>query len=509
MKYFLIGIFSILALWTLLTVALIPEKETGDKTSLIWTTDPNPQREIQVDAFNKLYPDCLLRIDPDNSGVMKVVVQSSAGMGPDIIGQINIRHNYQIYHEAGILWDITDQAKKMGFGPETLPEFVRPLVMMRLMNENGEFEDRQYIYPCNVSNAYIIYNKNIFDKYGISYPPEDLTWEEYINIAKKLTIYENEGDKIPLIFGSAGIKSRLKILIWGKGEDIFNKNGTRCLLDKKGAIEAMVFYHDILFKHNIEPTPTQKAGVTSQGGAFSGGYINWLGQGRAAMLWGARWNLIQFRKIIAMQRQAKEKWIEEHPDADKYEGPEVLRLGACPVPRFKDSRRYTELGARCVGINKKSKNRESALNFMQYLTSEEYSKTINKGADAKPGNKKYISMDLFRHPDWPGEEEVHLMSIKSIPYGRIASRSMFISNATVGRIFKKTTDQLIADPELKPDDIARIMRRASDKINTEIARAIERNPHLQKIYEKMLTQGAEPIVSKLDKTKSSFTEKTR
>ena len=509
MKYFLIGIFSILALWTLVTVALIPGKEVGDKISLVWTTDPNPQREAQVDVFNKLYTDCLLRIDPDNSGVMKVVVQSSAGMGPDIIGHVSLRYSYQIYHEAGLLWDITKQAKNMGFGPETLPEPVRPLVMMRVMNENGEFEDCQYVYPCNVFTTYIIYNKNVFDKYNIPYPSEDLTWEEYINIAKKLTIYKNEGDKIPLIFGSAGMGSYLKILIWEKGEDIFNKHGTKCLLDKKGAIEAMVFYHDILFKHNIEPTPTQRAGVTSQGGAFSGGYINWLGQGRVAMLWGARWNLIQFRKIITAQRQAKEAWIKEHPDADKYEGPEVLRLGACLVPRFKDGRRYTELGARCVGINKKGKNREAALNFMQYLASEEYSRIINEGADSKPGNKKYISMDLFRHPDWPGEEEAHLMSIKSIPDGRIASRSMFISNATVNSIFNKTIQQLIADPDLEPDDIARIMQRASDKINLEISRAIERNPHLQKIYEKLLVQGAEPIVTELGKDKSSFTEKTQ
>ncbi|MCK4325792.1 extracellular solute-binding protein [bacterium] len=509
MKYFLISIFGILALWTLVTVALIPGKEAGDKTSLVWTTDPNPQREMQVDIFNKLYPDCSLRIDPDNSGVMKVVVQSSAGMGPDIIGQIHIRDNYQIYHEAGLLWDITEQAKKMGFGPETLPEPVRPLVMMRVMNKNGEFEDRQYVYPCNVYHGYIIYNKNIFDKYGISYPPEDLTWEEYINIAKKLTIYENEGDKIPLIFGSAGMGSYLKILIWEKGEDVFNKDGTRCLLNRKGVIEAMVFYHDILFKHNTEPTPTQQAGVSSQGGAFGSGYMSWFGGGKVAMFWGARWNLIQFRRFVTDQRQAKEEWIKEHPDADKYEGPEVLRMGACFVPRFKQGRRYTVVRARCVGINKKSKNREAALNFMQYLTSEEYSQIINQGADAKPGNKKYINMNLFRHPDWPGEEEVHLMSIKSIPYGRIVSRSMFISNATVERILKKTTDQLIADPELKPDDIAQIMQRASDKINLEISRAIERNPHLQKIYKKLLSQGAEPIVTELDKDKPSFTEKTQ
>ena len=275
MKYFLISIFSILVLWILVTVALIPEKEVGDKTPLVWTTDPNPQRETQVDVFNKLYPDCSLRIDPDNSGVMKVVVQSSAGMGPDIVGGVGFR-NFKTYHDTGILWDVTDQAKKMGFGPKTLPEPVRPLVMMRVMNDKGEFEDRQYLYPANVYNIYIVYNKNIFDKYGVPYPPQDITWQEYIEIGRKLTVYENEGDKIPLVFAGAGIPP--EIIIWEKGGDILNPDGTRCLLDSKETIAAMVFYHDLFFKHKIEPTPVQKAGVTSQGGWGGSGYYNWVGE---------------------------------------------------------------------------------------------------------------------------------------------------------------------------------------------------------------------------------------
>ena len=138
---------------------------------------------------------------------------------------------------------------------------------------------------------------------------------------------------------------------------------------------------------------------------------------------------------------------------------------------------------------------------MQYLASEEYNRLINQGADSNPPNKKYINMDCFRNSDWPGEDEAHLMSIKSIPYGRRMPQSMFIPYATVERIFKKVRDQLIANPELKPDDIARIMQRASDKINTEIARAIERNPHLQKIYEKLLAQGAEPILKTIEESR--------
>ena len=64
------------------------DDDTAGKTRLVWVSDPNPMRVSQIDMFNELNPDLALKLDPDNSGTMKVIVQSSAGMGPDLIGQV-------------------------------------------------------------------------------------------------------------------------------------------------------------------------------------------------------------------------------------------------------------------------------------------------------------------------------------------------------------------------------------------------------------------------------------
>ncbi len=493
MKYVLFSTFAVLAIWTTVAVSLLGSVGSGSKTPLVWTTDPNPQRDPQVHWFNEFYPDCELRIDPDNSGVMKVVVQSSARMGPDIIGHVN-EFNVQTYADAGIIWDLTDYASARGFGPETLPETVRPLV---LLHDPETLEQRQFLYPCNVYHQYIVYNKNIFDEHGVPYPPEDLTWEQYIELAQKLTVFEGEDKRIPRVFGAADAQP--EILIWGKGGDLLNKDGTRSLLGEPEAVAGMVFYHDLLFKHNVEPTPTQKAGVTSQGGWGGGSYRNWFGEGKVAMLVGARWMLIQFRRFISDQREAMARWEEEHP-GEPYTGPVPVRMGACLMPRFKDGRRYTKFGARCVGINKMSPNREAALNFMEYIAGEKYSELINLGADSKPGNKAYNEMDQFRHPDWLEEEQVHLMSIRSIPYGRVSPRSMFVPNATIFRYFRMAKDQLVANPDLTEDDIARVMAKTAERIDQEIARNIDRTPRLRGIYEKLLARGAEPIRFPLEET---------
>ena len=83
-RSFLIIIFSGLGILTAIAYAIIPAPSSDGRIPIVWTTDANPARELQVEWFNKLYPDNVLSIDPDNTGVMKVVVQSSAGMGPEI-----------------------------------------------------------------------------------------------------------------------------------------------------------------------------------------------------------------------------------------------------------------------------------------------------------------------------------------------------------------------------------------------------------------------------------------
>ncbi len=154
MRGFLAGVVLLLAGMSLVAYWLVPKDVDDGRTPLVWTTDPNPQREPQVAWFNRLYPDCRLRIDPDNSDSIKVVVQSSAGMGPDIIGRIG-PWNLQTYHEAGILMDLTDYGDAMGFGLETLAPSVRELVTLPVLMDDGSIRKRMFAYPCNTSQMFI------------------------------------------------------------------------------------------------------------------------------------------------------------------------------------------------------------------------------------------------------------------------------------------------------------------------------------------------------------------
>jgi ABC-type glycerol-3-phosphate transport system substrate-binding protein len=493
MRWSIAIVVIVLVLMSMLAAIWQPNLDLQGRKALVWTTDPNPQRDDQVATFNKLYPANKLRIDPDNTGIQKVITQCSANMGPDIIDQIT-NATYQLYHSAGVLKDITDEAVKMGFGPDTLAPSVRSLVMLKVLDKDGRIRERQFVYPSNVYHVFLVLNKNVFEKSGVSIPKGDVTWEEILEIAPKLTVYENKGDYIPKSFGLSGVG--LTELIWQKGGALMNKDGTRSLLDSKEALDAAVFLHDLYYKYKVMPSPTQKAGMTTQGGWGSGNF-NYLADGRVAMMPTGRYSLIQFRRLINSQKRARDKFLKENPGHEK-DAPEVAKLGACLMPRFKGKKRYTRFGARCTGVNVGTKNLQGALEFMQYLASRQYADLINQGADSKPGPAKYCTLEMMKNPMYKGEDDIDKMTLASVPYGRAIPRSPFISITKMNRIIGKVQQKIIAKEDLTKAEMAAALKRATMQIDEVIARNIKRTPHLYKFYNKLLEQGAQPIKFNLD-----------
>ena len=493
MRWSIAIVAIVLVLMSIVASIWRPNLDLQGKKALVWTTDPNPQRDDQVATFNKMYPANKLRIDPDNTGTQKVVVQCSANMGPDVIDAVT-NDSYQLYHSAGVLKDVTEDAKRMGFGPDTLAPSVRSLVMLKVLDKVGRIRERQFIYPCNVYHVFLILNKNVFEKNGLSLPEGDVSWSEILEIAKKLTVYKNKGDSIPESFGLSGVT--LTELIWQKGGALINKDGTRSLLDSKEALDAAVFLHDLYYKYKVMPSPTQKAGMASLGGWGTANF-NYLADGRVAMIPTGRYSLIQFRRLIRAQKEARETFLRENPGREE-DAPEVLKLGACLVPRFRGKKRYTRFGARCTGVNIAAKNHQGALEFMQYLASRQYADLINQGADSKPGPAKYCTLEMMKNPIYTGEEDVDKMTIASIPFGRAIPRSPFINVRRIKEILKKVEQKVISSENLSREQMAHALKRAAMQTDQFIARNIKRNPYLYRFYNKLLERGAEPIRINLD-----------
>ncbi|MBQ6388426.1 MAG: sugar ABC transporter substrate-binding protein [Mogibacterium sp.] len=62
-----------------------------------------------------------------------------------------------------------------------------------------QHDGNQYALPKDHDTIALLYNKAIFDKYGVDYPTDDWTWDDYAAAAKKIT----EAGKVDGVYGTA------------------------------------------------------------------------------------------------------------------------------------------------------------------------------------------------------------------------------------------------------------------------------------------------------------------
>jgi len=126
-------------------------------------------------------------IDWDNYWTL-LEAGASGGEMPDVFWMHS--NTAQMYMENEILLDLTDYiANDPSIDKANYYEGV-----WDLYNSNG----KQYALPKDHDTIALLYNKAIFDEYGVDYPTDEWTWEDMYEAAKKITEGSN-GD----IYGMA------------------------------------------------------------------------------------------------------------------------------------------------------------------------------------------------------------------------------------------------------------------------------------------------------------------
>ena len=256
MKYVFLGSFAVLTALSVVAGLWHP-RQTDDRIELVWCTDDNPVRRGQIALFNELYPRYRLRIDPQNSGMQKVIVQGLAGVGPDLF-DCYTGSQLVAYVRSGIAMDCTKAFAERGIDIDAVWPCLKPLFV---------YEGRACGHPDN-ANAYgIWYNKVLFDAAGESYPQGEWTWDEFIEVAQRLTVRDERGR--PVQFGFIGYWDYNAALAqWGA--DYYTPEGTRCVLDSPEAVAAIQFMQDLIYRYEVMPTPTEEMAMSSAGGWGTG-----------------------------------------------------------------------------------------------------------------------------------------------------------------------------------------------------------------------------------------------
>jgi len=204
-----------------------------------------------------------------------------------------------------------------------------------------------------VETALLFYNKDLFDRAGLPYPPSDpakaWTWEQFVEAARKITVDANgkhpgEAGFDPaaiVTYGAAFDKSyegwTWYPFIFSNGGEAVDAAGKRLLLDSPEAAEALQALADLMWSDHVAPTPEQDANLP--------GYVTMLQTGNLAMHIAGQWSLLDFASV------------------------RDLRFGVAALPKFKAPVTVI-LGSPTV-IFAGTKNREAAIRFYKFHNNPE------------------------------------------------------------------------------------------------------------------------------------------
>jgi multiple sugar transport system substrate-binding protein len=144
----------------------------------------------------------------------------------------------------------------------------------------------------------ISYNKDIFDEFGVDYPPskiEDvLTWNEFVDLCKSVTRDSSgndahspdfDPDKITTygIYMWYGVNTWYPLLA-SLGGDLFNSDHTNTAFNSPEMVELMERIHDLIYEHHCVPSPTAADALSSEA----------LQTGQIAMTFDGNWSLLDY-----------------------------------------------------------------------------------------------------------------------------------------------------------------------------------------------------------------------
>jgi len=198
MKQALMGKRTAIAATSLLTsIALLagcggkqqaaePETKPEESNKPVTITVFNPSNyseylweNLWVNPTKKKYPHITL-VNVKNEKGNSLAELVAANNVPDIIQGQGVRATFE-YGDLGIIEDMTPMIKKHKIDLS----HVEPAFMNSLKADPQD--NSIYALPVTQNNAALFYNKNLFDRFGVAYPKDGMTWDEAYELARKMT----------------------------------------------------------------------------------------------------------------------------------------------------------------------------------------------------------------------------------------------------------------------------------------------------------------------------------
>ena len=202
-----------------------------------------------IDKFMVEHPDIFVKkIWMSRDYWSKLLTMIAGGTAPDIFR--TSPNMVPTYVSRGIVMPLDDFIKKSS--ELKLEDFFSAVLYKYRFD--GETVGKGPVYGFGTDwspDKTLFFNKDMFDKAGIPYPEKSLSWEEFRDIAKKLTCREKGKKQFGCLVG------HIPLLVYQNGGRVFSEDGRRCLLDSTEAIEAFKFLIDLRIEDKVMPSYTE------------------------------------------------------------------------------------------------------------------------------------------------------------------------------------------------------------------------------------------------------------
>jgi multiple sugar transport system substrate-binding protein len=335
-----------------------PNAEPVSLKLSVWGSDLDSQvYQKRLDMFMAKNPDIkveLVYIPSDYS--QKVQTMIAGGTSPDIL---QVAEDVHAYSGKGQIISLNDFVSSSGLDLKARYGETGGLTPAYSMDGN------LYAMPDRGGALILYYNKDMFDKAGVSYPTKDWTWAEFLDATQKLTV--KDGDTVSQYgFAAGGWWPWWMSFIYMNGGAVLDASG-KPVVNSPEAVEAIQFYNDLVYKYHVAPSPEDYAnlGTNSPDPLFA--------QGKVAMSTTGFWG-------IGGLKDATFNWDI--------------------APLFKNKVNATVVFGSGFSISKDCQNPEAAWKVIEFLTSEEGQMPIVDEKEDAPANIAVLNSDAFLKQSW-------------------------------------------------------------------------------------------------------------
>lgn len=338
----------------------------------LWDWDKTAYYKPLIKAFEAKYPNIKVEYtDLGSAEYSTMLMTQLAGGSSDLdIVQVKDIPGYANLVKSNNLMSLNGNIKKAGINPADYGGLIEELTV----------NDNVYSLPFRSDVWILYYNKTLFDKAGVKYPTNDMTWDEFADKARKLT-------------SGMGAKKTYGALFhtWRSTVQL------PCILDGKHTLDGGSYgflkpcYERVLDLQKDRAIPSYATMKTS-GSHYSGPFFN----GSIAMLPMGSW----FIATQIIKQKSGESLVDKWGIA-RYPHPKGVASG------------NTAATITSLGVSANSKHKEEALKFINFVSSSDGAKIIAK-TGTLPAMKTDEVLSVITSKDGFPQDDTSKTALKTV-----------------------------------------------------------------------------------------------